>query len=144
MLSNNNNDAHYRYKLDTVESVNIKGNFTCIKNFKKIGSDLNMDPFYISQFFKIELGANSRKENDGGISYCGNFTNVRLNEVLNKFSKLFCICSVCKVPELLHEVKGGKLLTKCKACGKANVIVAKHKLLDFFIKNGGKVKVNLK
>jgi len=69
---------------------------------------------------------------DGCYSYRGMASSDLFNNSLEKFTKIYCICERCKVPELILNVEKQKITSKCKACGYDNIIKGNKKIKETF------------
>ena len=144
MLTNNEQDPFYRYKLEAVRFDNVRGNWTRVQNFDKLAQQTNFDAKYIAQFFKIELGCNSKTDGQQNYLFNGNFNQSQLNQILDKFTKVFVMCPVCSVPETELTVENKKkLLFSCKACGKSGVLKTNHPLKEFLLRNSAQTKIHV-
>jgi len=99
-------------------------------------------PSYVIKYFGFELGAqtNTNPKDDRWIIN-GAHEYGKLQDSLDGFISRFVLCKSCKNPETEINIKDGRILLDCKACGQRSQVDIRHKLSGFILKNepkGGK------
>ncbi len=94
------------------------------------------------KYFGFELGAqtNTNPKDDRWIIN-GAHDAGKLQDSLDGFISRFVLCKSCKNPETEVNIKDGRILLDCKACGQRSQVDIRHKLSGFILKNedkGGK------
>eukprot|EP01023_Acetabularia_acetabulum_P017690 TRINITY_DN1887_c0_g2_i3.p1 TRINITY_DN1887_c0_g2~~TRINITY_DN1887_c0_g2_i3.p1 ORF type:complete len:472 (+),score=157.41 TRINITY_DN1887_c0_g2_i3:262-1677(+) len=132
-------DEHYRYKMPKLQAkIEGRGNGirTNIVNNVDIAKSLARPPLYLLKHFGVELGAQTRfEENTGNSIVNGAHDDKKLVEVLNQFIKAYVQCGECNNPETTMHVKKEIITLKCKACGAKTEVDMRHKLNSYIIKN---------
>ncbi|KAK4934323.1 eukaryotic translation initiation factor 5 [Elasticomyces elasticus] len=138
-------DPFYRYKMERLQSkIEGKGNGikTVVANLPSVAQSLARPPAYIIKYFGFELGAqtNTNPKDDRWIIN-GAHQADKLQESLDGFFSRFVLCKDCKNPETVVNIKDGRILLDCKACGQITTVEIRHKLSSFVLKTepkGGK------
>jgi translation initiation factor 5 len=138
-------DPFYRYKMERLQSkIEGKGNGikTVVANLPSVSASLARPPSYVIKYFGFELGAqtNTNPKDDRWIIN-GAHEASKLQDSLDGFISRFVLCKSCKNPETTINVKDGRILLDCKACGQRTEVDIRHKLSGFILKNepkGGK------
>ncbi|EXJ90765.1 translation initiation factor 5 [Capronia coronata CBS 617.96] len=138
-------DPFYRYKMERLQSkIEGKGNGikTVVANLPSVSASLARPPSYVIKYFGFELGAqtNTNPKDDRWIINGAHEAN-KLQDSLDGFISRFVLCKSCKNPETTINVKDGRILLDCKACGQRTDVDIRHKLSGFILKNepkGGK------
>jgi translation initiation factor 5 len=138
-------DPFYRYKMERLQSkIEGKGNGikTVVANLPSVAQSLARPPAYIIKYFGFELGAqtNTNPKDDRWIIN-GAHEASKLQESLDGFISKFVLCKSCKNPETEINIKDGRILLDCKACGQRTEADIRQKLSGFILKNepkGGK------
>ncbi|KAL8903213.1 MAG: hypothetical protein Q9207_004079 [Kuettlingeria erythrocarpa] len=132
-------DPFYRYKMERLQSkVEGKGNGikTVIVNLSSVASSLSRPPSYVIKYFGFELGAqtNNNPADDRWIIN-GSHEASKLQDYLDGFISRFVLCKKCKNPETDVNIKDGRILLDCKACGQRSDVDLRLKLSSFILKN---------
>jgi translation initiation factor 5 len=138
-------DPFYRYKMERLQSkIEGKGNGikTVVANLPSVAQSLARPPSYVIKYFGFELGAqtNTNPKDDRWIIN-GAHDSSKLQDSLDGFITRFVLCKSCKNPETEINIKDGRILLDCKACGQRSNVDIRHKLSGFILKNepkGGK------
>jgi translation initiation factor 5 len=138
-------DPFYRYKMERIQSkIEGKGNGikTVVANLPSVAHSLARPPAYVVKWFGFELGAqtNTNPKDDRWIIN-GAHDASKLQDSLDGFINKFVLCKSCKNPETDINIKDGRILLDCKACGQRTQADLRHKLSGFILKNepkGGK------
>lgn len=138
-------DPFYRYKMERLQSkIEGKGNGikTVVANLPSVSASLARPPAYVIKYFGFELGAqtNTNPKDDRWIIN-GAHEASKLQDSLDGFISKFVLCKACKNPETDINIKDGRILLDCKACGQRTQVDLRHKLSGFILKNepkGGK------
>ncbi|KIX03897.1 uncharacterized protein Z518_07450 [Rhinocladiella mackenziei CBS 650.93] len=138
-------DPFYRYKMERLQSkIEGKGNGikTVVANLPSVSASLARPPAYVIKYFGFELGAqtNTNPKDDRWIIN-GAHEASKLQDSLDGFISKFVLCKACKNPETEINIKDGRILLDCKACGQRTQVDLRHKLSGFILKNepkGGK------
>ncbi|KAL2433725.1 Eukaryotic translation initiation factor 5 [Exophiala dermatitidis] len=138
-------DPFYRYKMERLQSkIEGKGNGikTVVANLPSVSASLARPPAYVIKYFGFELGAqtNTNPKDDRWIIN-GAHESSKLQDSLDGFISKFVLCKSCKNPETTINIKDGRILLDCKACGQRTEVDVRHKLSGFILKNepkGGK------
>jgi len=138
-------DPFYRYKMERLQSkIEGKGNGikTVVANLPSVASSLARPTAYVIKWFGFELGAqtNTNPKDDRWIIN-GAHEASKLQDSLDGFISKYVLCKSCKNPETEINIKDGRILLDCKACGQRTQADLRHKLSGFILKNepkGGK------
>ncbi|KAJ9633448.1 uncharacterized protein PV06_06756 [Exophiala oligosperma] len=138
-------DPFYRYKMERLQSkIEGKGNGikTVVANLPSVAASLARPPSYVIKYFGFELGAqtNTNPKDDRWIIN-GAHDAGKLQDSLDGFISRFVLCRSCKNPETDINIKDGRIILDCKACGQRTNVDLRHKLSGFILKNepkGGK------
>jgi len=121
--------------------INIKiegkgnGIRTIITNMGKIMKALDRPMEYGVKFIGYELGTKNKCNiEQNNCMFSGKHTEESLSLQLDKFIKLYILCSKCKNPETSLCVKNKIIVLNCKACGHVSTIKSLHKISNFIIK----------
>jgi translation initiation factor 5 len=115
---------------------------TVVANLPSVAASLARPPAYVIKYFGFELGAqtNTNPKDDRWIIN-GAHESSKLQDQLDGFISKFVLCKSCKNPETDINIKDGRILLDCKACGQRSQVDLRHKLSGFILKNepkGGK------
>ncbi|KAJ9614394.1 eukaryotic translation initiation factor 5 [Cladophialophora chaetospira] len=132
-------DPFYRYKMERLQSkIEGKGNGikTVVANLPSVAASLARPPAYVIKYFGFELGAqtNTNPKDDRWIIN-GAHEASKLQDSLDGFISRFVLCKSCKNPETEINIKDGRILLDCKACGQRTDVDIRHKLSGFILKN---------
>ncbi|KAK7713623.1 eukaryotic translation initiation factor 5 [Botryosphaeria dothidea] len=132
-------DPFYRYKMERLQSkIEGKGNGikTVIVNLSNVAQQLARPPSYVIKYFGFELGAqtNNNPSDDRWIIN-GAHEAAKLQDYLDGFISKFVLCKKCKNPETEVNIKDGRILLDCKACGQRTDVDLRLKLSSFILKN---------
>ncbi|EOD51549.1 Translation initiation factor IF2/IF5 [Neofusicoccum parvum] len=132
-------DPFYRYKMERLQSkIEGKGNGikTVIVNLSNVAQQLARPPSYVIKYFGFELGAqtNNNPSDDRWIIN-GAHEAAKLQDYLDGFISRFVLCKKCKNPETEVNIKDGRILLDCKACGQRTDVDLRLKLSSFILKN---------
>ncbi|KAI9782328.1 MAG: hypothetical protein M1835_004060 [Candelina submexicana] len=132
-------DPFYRYKMERLQSkIEGKGNGikTVIANLSSVSHSLSRPPSYVIKYFGFELGAqtNTNPADDRWIIN-GAHEASKLQDYLDGFITKFVLCKKCKNPETDVQIKDGRILLDCKACGQRSDVDLRLKLSSFILKN---------
>lgn len=132
-------DPFYRYKMERLQAkVEGKGNGikTVIVNLSSVAGSLARPPAYVIKYFGFELGAqtNTNPADDRWIIN-GSHDAPKLQDYLDGFISKFVLCKKCKNPETDVNIKDGRILLDCKACGQRSDVDLRLKLSSFILKN---------
>ena len=88
------------------------------------------------KYFGFELGAqtNTNPADDRWIIN-GAHEASKLQDYLDGFISKFVLCKKCKNPETDVQIKDGRILLDCKACGQRSDVDLRLKLSSFILKN---------
>lgn len=104
-----------RFELPTARSI-IQGKQTIWKNFVKVARDLNREPELLYKFMMKEISTSSVIK-EQALVLNGVFDNYKINQTLEKFIKVFVLCSACKKPDTKIATQNNVKILKCTACG---------------------------
>ncbi|KAF2106916.1 eukaryotic translation initiation factor-like protein 5 [Lophiotrema nucula] len=132
-------DPFYRYKMERLQSkIEGKGNGikTVIVNLSSVAQSLARPPAYVIKYFGFELGAqtNTNPTDDRWIIN-GAHDAAKLQDYLDGFISKFVLCKKCKNPETDVNIKDGRIVLDCKACGQRTDVDLRLKLSSFILKN---------
>lgn len=90
----------------------------------------------VIKYFGFELGAqtNTNPSDDRWIIN-GAHDASKLQDYLDGFISKFVLCKKCKNPETVMEIKDGRIMLDCKACGQRSEVDLRLKLSSFILKN---------
>lgn len=137
-------DPFYRYKMERLQSkIEGKGNGikTVVANLSSVAASLARPPAYVIKYFGFELGAqtNTNPADDRWIIN-GAHEAGKLQDHLDGFITKFVLCKSCKNPETEINIKDGRILLDCKACGQRTNVDIRQKLSGFILKDQDKKK----
>lgn len=138
-IPRSNTDSFYRYKMPIIKiKIEGKGNGirTVIVNMGKVMKSLDRPLEYGTKFIGFELGTQTKVDNarDNCIVN-GQHNEETLSQCLDKFIDTYVLCTNCKNPETVLDIKKGIIVAKCKACGKYYKIDMGHKLSNHILKS---------
>jgi len=132
-------DPFYRYKMERLQSkIEGKGNGikTVVVNLGNVADQLARPPSYLIKYFGFELGAQTNIDpKDDRWIINGAHEASKLQDYLDGFINKFVLCRSCKNPETVVNIKDGRIVLDCKACGQRTDVDLRHKLSGFIIKN---------
>lgn len=116
-----------------------------VANLPSVAASLARPPAYVIKYFGFELGAqtNTNPKDDRWIIN-GAHEASKLQDSLDGFISRFVLCKSCKNPETEINIKDGRILLDCKACGQRSQVDLRHKLSGFILKNEPKGKKSKK
>jgi len=121
-----------------LSKIEGKGNGikTVVANLSSVSQSLARPPAYVIKYFGFELGAqtNTNPTDDRWIIN-GAHEASKLQDHLDGFINKFVLCKSCKNPETDINIKDGRILLDCKACGQRTQVDLRHKLSGFILKN---------
>ncbi|CAH6421851.1 Translation initiation factor [uncultured virus] len=124
-------DIHYRYKMNKLNINNLRNKIE-IDNLNLICKDINRDPKYLIEFFKIKFATSFIFKN-GRLSTTKNINYIEFELALKEFIEYFVICPVCRLPET--EIKISKEITLfCKCCPYNGKLNPKNKIAEKTLK----------
>ncbi len=109
-----------RFELPKAISI-IQGKQTIWKNFTKVAKDLNRDPKQLYKFFMKEISTSSTIVSQSLILN-GIFDNKKVNDILDKYTKSFVLCSECGKPDTEIVTQNNVKILKCTACGATSAL----------------------
>lgn len=93
----------------------------------------------VIKYFGFELGAQTNIDpKDDRWIINGAHEASKLQDYLDGFIKKFVLCSSCKNPETVVNIKDNRILLDCKACGTISEADPRQKLSSFILKNAPK------
>ncbi|KAK4115362.1 hypothetical protein N656DRAFT_703552 [Canariomyces notabilis] len=132
-------DPFYRYKMERLQTkIEGKGNGikTVVVNLSGVAQSLARPGAYLIKYFGFELGAQTNIDPpDDRWIINGAHEASKLQELLDGFIGKFVLCKKCKNPETAVEIKDGRILLDCKACGQRTEVDLRLKLSGFILKN---------
>jgi translation initiation factor 5 len=135
-------DPFYRYKMERLQAkIEGKGNGikTVIVNLSNVADQLARPGNYVIKYFGFELGAQTNIDpKDDRWIINGAHDASKLQDYLDGFINKFVLCKECKNPETVINLKDGKILMDCKACGKISTADPTQKLTAFILKSAPK------
>jgi translation initiation factor 5 len=138
-IPRSNTDDFYRYKMPVIKTkIEGKGNGirTVIVNMGKVMKALDRPLEYGTKFIGFELGTQTKIDNaQDNCVVSGKHEAEALSQCLDKFIDTYILCTNCKNPETVLEIKKGIIVAKCKACGKYYKIDMDHKLSNHILKS---------
>ncbi|KAK4146235.1 domain found in IF2B/IF5-domain-containing protein [Dichotomopilus funicola] len=132
-------DPFYRYKMERLQTkIEGKGNGikTVVVNLSSVAQSLARPGSYLIKYFGFELGAQTNLDpaDDRWIINGAHEAN-KLQELLDGFISKFVLCKKCKNPETDVQIKDGRIMLDCKACGQRSEVDLRLKLSGFMLKN---------
>lgn len=132
-------DPFYRYKMERLQTkIEGKGNGikTVVVNLTSVAQSLARPGSYLIKYFGFELGAQTNLDpaDDRWIINGAHEAN-KLQELLDGFISKFVLCKKCKNPETDVQIKDGRIMLDCKACGQRSEVDLRLKLSGFMLKN---------
>ena len=108
---------------------------TVVANLSSVAASLARPPAYVIKYFGFELGAqtNTNPADDRWIIN-GAHEASKLQDHLDGFINKFVLCKSCKNPETDINIKDGRILLDCKACGQRTTVDLRYKLSGYILK----------
>ncbi|EOO02728.1 putative eukaryotic translation initiation factor 5 protein [Phaeoacremonium minimum UCRPA7] len=135
-------DAFYRYKMERLQTkIEGKGNGikTVVVNLSSVAQSLARPGAYLIKYFGFELGAQTNIDPpDDRWIINGAHDAAKLQDYLDGFISKFVLCKKCKNPETDVNIKDGRIILDCKACGQRTDVDLRLKLSGFILKNAPK------
>ncbi|TPX10846.1 uncharacterized protein E0L32_008235 [Thyridium curvatum] len=132
-------DPFYRYKMERLQTkIEGKGNGikTVVVNLSSVAQSLARPGAYLIKYFGFELGAQTNIDPaDDRWIINGAHDSAKLQDYLDGFINKFVLCKKCKNPETDVQIKDGRILLDCKACGQRTDVDLRLKLSGFILKN---------
>ncbi|KAK1999836.1 domain found in IF2B/IF5 [Colletotrichum falcatum] len=132
-------DAFYRYKMEKiVTKIEGKGNGikTVVVNLSSVAQSLARPGAFVIKYFGFELGAQTNVDPaDDRWIINGSHNAAKLQDHLDGFINKFVLCKKCKNPETEVNIKDGRILLDCKACGQRSEVDLRLKLSGYILKN---------
>jgi len=132
-------DPFYRYKMERLQTkIEGKGNGikTVVVNLSGVALSLARPGSYLIKYFGFELGAQTNIDPpDDRWIINGAHESGKLQELLDGFISKFVLCKKCKNPETDVQIKDGRIMLDCKACGQRTEVDLRLKLSGFILKN---------
>lgn len=130
-------DIYYRYKMPPVVTK-IEGSGNGIKtvfpNILDVCEAINRPSDVLMKFFQFECGAQRTVSRDQKCWLMGQFTQDRIQKVLDDFVVKYVLCDSCRSPETNFVVEGKRTLSShCAACGRARTMKDIHRVDTFMI-----------
>jgi len=94
----------------------VQGTKTVIVNLLQIGKIMDRDPAHLLKFLLKEL-ATAGEIKGQNVAFNNKIPSKKLNEKIEKYSKLFVMCKECGKPETILVKEDGIIQLKCNACG---------------------------
>jgi translation initiation factor 5 len=109
---------------------------TVVVNLSSVAQSLARPGSYLIKYFGFELGAQTNLDpaDDRWIINGAHEAN-KLQELLDGFISKFVLCKKCKNPETDVQIKDGRIMLDCKACGQRTEVDLRLKLSGFMLKN---------
>ena len=104
-----------RFVIPTVE-LRIEGKNTFITNFSKIINILNRDKKHFVGIFLKKAGTMGEIRGNQ-LFLKGIYKEQVLNRLIENYTKLYVLCSVCNRPDTVIQREGKKQYLNCGACG---------------------------
>ncbi|XP_055388682.1 eukaryotic translation initiation factor 5-like [Condylostylus longicornis] len=121
-----------------VAKVEGRGNGirTNIVNMADIARALKRPPDYPTKFCGHELGRSVQIRSSRGKGDCEWCHEQRdLQVLIDKFIDKFVLCQNCNLPEIDLQLKKGRVVYHCNACGDQAETDNAHKLATFILRN---------
>ncbi|KAL2024429.1 hypothetical protein VTK56DRAFT_8240 [Thermocarpiscus australiensis] len=132
-------DPFYRYKMERLQTkIEGKGNGikTVVVNLSSVAQSLARPGSYLIKYFGFELGAQTNLDPpDDRWIINGAHEASKLQELLDGFITKFVLCKKCKNPETDVQIKDGRIMLDCKACGQRTEVDLRLKLSGFMLKH---------
>lgn len=104
-----------RFEVPRVRST-IFGMRTVIHNFKEITETLNRQPQHLLKFLAKEMATAGVIDNERAI-FQGKFENETLQHLVERYTKEYVICPICKRPDTKIVKEKRIWFLVCEACG---------------------------
>ena len=115
---------HQRFQVPGADVI-YEGKLTILRNFQDICDTIERKTEHLLAYLLKELGTAGNMEGRRVI-FKGRLAEVRINNRIGEYVKMYVICSECKRPDTHLEKDGRTLVLKCMACG-AHRPVRAHK-----------------
>ncbi len=104
-----------RFEVPRVRST-IFGMRTIIHNFKEIAETLNRPPQHLLKFLAKEMATAGVIDDERAI-FQGKFENETLQHLVERYTKEYVICPICKRPDTKIVKEKRLWFLICEACG---------------------------
>lgn len=104
-----------RFEMPKVQG-HIEGNKTIINNFLQIADQLRRKPEHLLKFLQRELATPGILK-EGRLILGRKIGSAQINEKIEKYAKIFVICSECGKPDTQLIKEGQIQMVKCTVCG---------------------------
>jgi translation initiation factor 2 subunit 2 len=110
-----------RFEIPVIDSL-VQGTKTQVKNFGQALKIVGREEKHCLKFFTKELAV-PITSTDGKLQLNGKFSNVQLNDIFQKYVKMFVLCHECQKPDTKIIEQHGIKVLKCDACGASSPVV---------------------
>ncbi|HEX69307.1 MAG TPA: translation initiation factor IF-2 subunit beta [Candidatus Bathyarchaeota archaeon] len=104
-----------RFEIPRVRST-IFGMRTIVHNFKEIAETLNRPPQHLLKFLAKEMATAGVIDDERAI-FQGKFENETLQHLVERYTKEYVICPICKRPDTKIVKEKRLWFLVCEACG---------------------------
>ena len=108
-------DLFYRYKRQRI-SVKWERRRTLLENLKRVADELGRPPELLLKWLGATLGAQTTVIKDKYYLQ-GTWSSAAVEEVIQKFTRLCVICSLCGSPDTVLYAYKSVVRVSCSACG---------------------------
>ncbi len=98
-------------------NIRTEGNVTVFENFQEILDQVDREERHVLKFLQDELGTSAQIDERGRARLTGEFSNRRVEAVLDEYVETFVICPECGLPDTKITREQGAELLQCDACG---------------------------
>src|SRR3989344_924288 len=110
-----------RFEIPIIDSL-VQGTKTQVKNFGQAIKAVAREEKHCLKFFTKELAV-PITPSEGKLQISGKFSNIKLNEIFQKYVKMFVLCHECQKPDTKIIEQHGVKVLKCDACGASSPVV---------------------
>jgi len=110
-----------RFEIPVIDSL-VQGTKTQVKNFAQVIKTIGREEKHVLKFFTKELAV-PITSTEGKLQIGGKVSNAQLNEIFQKYVKMFVLCHECQKPDTKIIEQHGVKVLKCDACGATSPVV---------------------
>ncbi|UWG48356.1 Translation initiation factor 2, beta subunit (eIF-2beta)/eIF-5 N-terminal domain [Halanaeroarchaeum sp. HSR-CO] len=97
--------------------VRPEGHVTVYENFQATVDTVGREEEHLLKFLQDELGTSAQIDERGRARLTGEFTERRIQAVLDDYVDTYVLCPECGLPDTKLTTEHGAEILKCDACG---------------------------
>eukprot|EP01118_Nematostelium_gracile_P004307 TRINITY_DN1503_c0_g1_i1.p1 TRINITY_DN1503_c0_g1~~TRINITY_DN1503_c0_g1_i1.p1 ORF type:complete len:387 (+),score=153.52 TRINITY_DN1503_c0_g1_i1:312-1472(+) len=135
-------EPNSRYKTKQLQ-IQVTGKSKMMKTFLvnilDVAKDMQVPPPYIGTFMGYEIGAQAKwdpkKPERQQAFITGEHSSQDLSKIALQFINEVVSCPSCNLPEIVIEIDSGKVMGRCRACGKFSELKISNEKFKRYILN---------